>query len=313
MENDILVSVIIPTHNRKDYVGEAIQSVIGQTYKNLEIIVVDDNANNPEVRQFIQNLCLSHPQCTLIQNATNKGGALTRNEGIKVCKGELISFLDDDDTYEPTRIEEVVNLYKEHRNEKIGLIYTFCHSCDAQLAIVGRYEQRPTSNPLYRHMCGCLCATSQWVIPLCVFEDVGMFEDTPCKQDSIMLLKILGEGYGVLCVEKCLSNFRLHQSGRISGNFQTHLAGENNLLSWQRKYYSQLSSDQIHHVEGCTLRRIMLNHAGLGNRYEAFKLFLNILKQDRTCVNLQDFMSILLKPQGMKSLRDFRNRVRTLR
>lgn len=313
MENDILVSVIIPTHNRTDYVGEAINSVIGQTYKNIEIIVVDDNARNPKVRQYIRNLCLSIPQCTLIQNTTNKGGALTRNEGIIACKGELVSFLDDDDTYEPTRIEEVVNLYKKHKNEKVGLIYTFCNSCDARMVIKGSFEQSPTSNPLYQHMCGCLCATSQWVIPRYVLEDVGMFENTPCKQDSILLLKILGNDYGVLCIEKRLSNFRIHQSGRISGNFQTHLIGERNLLSWQRKYYSKLSSEQINHVEGCTLRRIMLNHAGLGNRYEAFKLFLNILKQDRTCVNLQDFMSILLKPQGMKSLRDFRNRVRTLK
>ena len=95
MEKNILVSVIIPTYNRIAFVEEAIISVINQTYQNIEIIIVDDNANKPEIRKSIKNIVNKYPQCVLISNEKNLGGALCRNEGIKVANGELISFLDD--------------------------------------------------------------------------------------------------------------------------------------------------------------------------------------------------------------------------
>lgn len=302
--NEILVSVIIPTYNRTNYVGEAIQSVVDQTYKNIEIIIVDDNANKPDVREYICQLVAKFPQCHLVRNKENLGGALTRNEGIKVSKGDLVSFLDDDDTYEPSRIEKVVNMYMSHKNEKVGIIYTFCNSCDSELNIRGTYKNRPTDNPLYRHMLGCLCATTQWTIPKNVFNNVGYFEQTPCKQDSIMLMKILGEGYKTLCVEECLSNFRVHSDERISGNYESHIVGEKNLLAWQRKYYDKLTPDQIRMAEFSTWRQIMFNYAGARKYTEAFSTFVKVFSLNLFYSGfLHDVAFILLGPSNIRSLK----------
>lgn len=298
-----LVSVIIPTYGRIDFLDEAIRSVINQTYKNVEIIVCDDNSKLPDIRQKVNQIVSKYPTCKLIQNQNNLGGALNRNEGIKVSKGELISFLDDDDIYLPTRIEKVVELYLQHKHDKVGIIYTYCQFTDENLKVRGEYCTEPSNNPLYKHMCGCLCATSQWVIPKYVFDEVGMFEHTPCKQDSIMLLKVLGKFNTALCVPEQLSLFRDHSGPRISENFQKHLEGENNYAKFLRKYYDLLNNRQVKHVEACIAKRMLYNYSGQRDLANIFKCLKIIVRNDGIRgLSVYDLLYVFASPLVYKKM-----------
>ena len=104
-----LVSVIIPTYKRKlDYVSNALQSVLNQTYDNIEIIVVDDSPNDfpyrDEIKKYIEKL--NDDRVIYIRNEKNLGGSLSRNVGINASRGEYITFLDDDDEYMPGKVEK---------------------------------------------------------------------------------------------------------------------------------------------------------------------------------------------------------------
>ena len=104
-----LVSVIIPTYKRKlDYVSNALQSVLNQTYNNIEIIVVDDSPNDFPYRDEIKNYIekLNDDRVIYIRNEKNLGGSLSRNVGINASRGEYITFLDDDDEYMPGKVEK---------------------------------------------------------------------------------------------------------------------------------------------------------------------------------------------------------------
>lgn len=106
-----LVSVIITTYNTNDKLYRAINSVINQTYKNLEIIVVDDNGVGTEGQIIAEKIIkkFSHlNNIKYIKHEKNKNGAAARNTGIKASYGEYIAFLDDDDFFLPTRIEKCV-------------------------------------------------------------------------------------------------------------------------------------------------------------------------------------------------------------
>lgn len=296
--NNSLVSVIIPTYNRTDYVEEAILSAINQTYKNTEIIVCDDNAQKPEVRKSIVDICSRYPMVRLILNKENLGGSLNRNEGIKAAKGELISFLDDDDVYLPTRIEKVVDVYMQHKNEKIGIIYTNAYYTDDELNIKSLSRSVPTNNPLYKHMQNCLAPTSQWTVPKKAFEDVGLFEDTPCKQDSIMLLKILGAGYGALYIEEPLSYFRMRLSGRISSNHSAHIIGESNYANFLRRYYHLLTTEQVRTVESGIHRRFLQTYSSIGKKGKALHEAKLICKNTGiTSLTYRDIMYLFFSPQ----------------
>ena len=97
---DTLVSVIIPTYKRKlDFVSKALQSVLNQTYPNIEIVVIDDSPDDFPYRDDIKNYIdgLKTDKILYIRNEKNLGGSLSRNVGINAAHGDYITFLDDDD------------------------------------------------------------------------------------------------------------------------------------------------------------------------------------------------------------------------
>lgn len=120
MNQEPLVSAIIPTFNRAHTLGESIKSVLNQSYKNIEIIVVDDaSQDNPKeiIKSFVQNI-------RFISLKTNKGAAAARNKGIDIAEGDFIAFLDSDDIWYPTKIEKQVSALK-NTEQNVG--FNFCN------------------------------------------------------------------------------------------------------------------------------------------------------------------------------------------
>ncbi|MFC1712618.1 glycosyltransferase family 2 protein [Candidatus Poribacteria bacterium] len=106
-------SIIMPAYNDGEFIGEAIESVLNQTYQSFELIVVDDGStdNTPEVlSEFAE-----HPRVKTIRQK-NGGTAAARNTGLCLASGEYIGFLDSDDFYTPDRLAVIDNYLTENRN-----------------------------------------------------------------------------------------------------------------------------------------------------------------------------------------------------
>ncbi len=108
INSEPLVSAIIPTYNRADIVCEAIASVLAQTYRNIEIIVVDDGSTDGTK----QALTRYEGKVRVVVQA-NGGPSAARNRGVAVSRGELVGFLDSDDLWMPSKIERQVALLAE--------------------------------------------------------------------------------------------------------------------------------------------------------------------------------------------------------
>ena len=123
-----LVSVVIPTYKRASTLSSSIQYVLNQTYKNMEIIVVDDNgkgtAEQIDTEKVLEQYIKSG-QITYIIHEQNRNGSAARNTGLKASHGEYINFLDDDDKMFPHKIEEQVQRLQNTDNS-IGA--TYCNS-----------------------------------------------------------------------------------------------------------------------------------------------------------------------------------------
>ena len=91
-----LVSVVIPAYNRGKFIKRALQSVLAQTYSNLEVVVVDDGWKGGIVRQ-VQEEARHDSRVRLIQHKQQKGAQAARNAGLRAARGEWIVFLDSDD------------------------------------------------------------------------------------------------------------------------------------------------------------------------------------------------------------------------
>lgn len=135
--HDALVSVIIPTHNRADLVVRSIRSVLAQTYRNLECIVVDDASTDstPDAVQAIQD-----PRLIYLRHEQSKHASATRNTGIAAATGEYIAFLDDDDEWLPEKLEKQVALLRT-LPAKVGMVYCWMDYYDNETFVSTR---RPT-------------------------------------------------------------------------------------------------------------------------------------------------------------------------
>ena len=108
-----LVSVIIPYYRKKNYLLKSLKSVIQQTYKKLEIIIIYDDEKKDDLN-YVKNLASKDKRIRLIVNKKNFGAGLARNIGIKLSKGNYISFIDSDDIWMKNKIEKQIKFMKKN-------------------------------------------------------------------------------------------------------------------------------------------------------------------------------------------------------
>lgn len=119
--NDIKVSAVIITHNRCELLKRAVESVEMQSYKNMELIIVDD-ASNDGTTEYGKELIKEGHTYVHIDKEQSKGGNYARNVGIEIAKGDFVAFLDDDDYWHYDKIEQQVVYARNH--PEAGLIYS---------------------------------------------------------------------------------------------------------------------------------------------------------------------------------------------
>ncbi|MBQ6787630.1 MAG: glycosyltransferase [Lachnospiraceae bacterium] len=131
---EVLVSVIIPVYNSKQYIRELLSDILNQTYKNLEIIIVDDGSTDNSleiINEFAQN---DNRICVI--TTENRGPSAARNTGLDKAKGTYIRFIDADDRVLPNSINEMVKAYKE--NEEIDLVIGNYRSIPSKYLVTGK-------------------------------------------------------------------------------------------------------------------------------------------------------------------------------
>ena len=105
-----LISVVIPAYNAESYIQSTLDSVFNQTYQNIEVIVVDDGSNDST-----QSILNAYPHNVVVIKTENKGVSHARNTGIDAAKGGWIAFVDSDDIWLPTKLEEQIISIGEYK------------------------------------------------------------------------------------------------------------------------------------------------------------------------------------------------------
>ena len=150
-----LVSIITPCYNGEKYIAQTIDSVIAQTYKEWEMIIVDDGSKDGSadlVRKYME----SEPRIKFIQQA-NAGSAAARNNGIRNCEGQYIALLDADDLWEPEFLDEQIKFMKEKNATCVYCSYK-CIDEDSNeiLSPVICKEEITTKDMMITNYIGCL-------------------------------------------------------------------------------------------------------------------------------------------------------------
>lgn len=179
------VSIVIPTYNRENFVKQAVESVLAQTFPDYELIVVDDGSTDDTYRQLF---CFSSRIRYVFQ--PNSGPSRARNTGIQISRGEWISFLDSDDTWKKEKLEQQFRNIEE--NSKFKIHYTDEIWIRNGRFVNPRKKHTKYSGWIYLHCLPlCIISPSSVLIHRSVFEEVGFFDTSlPVAEDYDLWLRI---------------------------------------------------------------------------------------------------------------------------
>ena len=152
-----LVSVITPAFNAEKYINEAIDSVLSQTYKDIELIVVDD-CSSDRTQSIVEEYIRLDDRVKYIRMQSNYGVAEARNNGIRLAQGRFIAFLDSDDIWLPEKIERQIKFMQEKNASLIFSAYEKINEDGDVFGVVTVPERVAYSQLLKTCVIGCLTA-----------------------------------------------------------------------------------------------------------------------------------------------------------
>ncbi len=218
-----LVSIIMPSYNTGQYIGNSIKSIQEQTYQNWELIIVDDCSTDNSV-EIIQ--AFEEPRIRLLKNEHNSGAAISRNYALREAKGKWIAFLDSDDLWTSDKLEKQIKFMKAN-----NYFFTFT---DYRICLNGNWLPYVNIGPNYvnkRRMYDyCYFST---ITVMYDREKIGLVQIADLKKnnDYAMWLKVI-EKSDAYRLPECLSFYIKHDGSVSSGS-------KLKLIKWHYKLFKE--------------------------------------------------------------------------
>jgi glycosyltransferase involved in cell wall biosynthesis len=203
-----LVSVIIPVYNRGDFVSYAIESILNQSYRYVEIVAVNDGSTDNSLA-VLSRYASQYPVKVFVVDQPNAGQVRARNVGIRRARGEYIAFLDSDDTWALEKLDLQVPLFRE----KVGLVYSGINEIDTEGEKIRTVPcERGMRGNIYKHLLVKNRMTGgSVVVRRTALDKVGLFDESFQAAENWDLWIRIAKEYEVDFVDRPLVNYRVHQ------------------------------------------------------------------------------------------------------
>lgn len=208
MVKNSLVSVIIPTHNRKHTLKRCIDSVLGQTYRNFEIILVDDCSTDGTM-EFVESeyAAVTDIDIVYVRNDENLGASASRNIGVSYANGEYIAFQDSDDEWQRDKLEKQMEHFARC-NEEVGAVYSMFY-VNGTDSYVFPPEDVNISNKsgyiFYSLLCNPLIGMITLVMRKSVFIEAGGFNEQLNSLEDYELTIRIAKNYAIMLEDEALA------------------------------------------------------------------------------------------------------------
>ena len=224
----IIVSVIIPYYKKKDYIKSTIKSVLNQTFKNFEIIVVYDDKDRNDLL-YLNEIKKTDKRIKIVLNSKNIGAGLSRNKAIKYARGKYIAFLDSDDLWNKKKIEMQLNFMKKN-------LYDISHTSYCIINEKGdKIGARKAKDLTYHDLItSCDIGLSTVMIKKKFFKK-NLFVNLKTKEDYVLWLKLARKRNKFFGLDKRLTYWRSLDDSLSSSTIQKLFDG----YKVYRKYLNQ--------------------------------------------------------------------------
>ena len=205
-----LISVVMPCYNSGEFIQEAIESILNQTYCKLELIIVDDCSTDNST-SIIDRFSAQDPRIISVYKEINEGAAVSRNVALDLAQGDYIAFLDSDDVWNVDKLETQLKYMLEH---DCGFVYSYYNV----ISDTGRYcytLKAPKTVTRNKLLFSCFIGCSSVVISRTLLGRKRQ-RDIVCRNDYMFWLDILRDGAVGYCCPRVLSSYR--RGSGISSN-----------------------------------------------------------------------------------------------
>jgi glycosyltransferase involved in cell wall biosynthesis len=266
-----LVSVIIPTRNRRERLARAIESVRKQTWKNVELVVVDD-ASSDDTQKFLYQLAAKDRSIKVIRNQTPQGGAGARNAGVGIAQGPFIAFLDDDVVWLPEKLEYQVDALENAPDASAVSCWFHIEAANGLRSLICLHTPADAQEILRtNHLGGAsMCMTKK-----ATFDAIGGFDSgLRSGQDWDLWIKLYDQGIILVC-ERPLVCYLPHDGVRITSNPYSVYRGRRRVYMRYKRRMSD-NTHRSHLAELIYCRKVLL---GVGT----FRRLAGVLAVVRFC------------------------------
>lgn len=301
--NNPLISTIITTYKREyKFLIRSINSVIRQSYKNIEIIVVDDNNSNSIYRDELEKrLLVDFSHIRYIKHSINLGAQVSRNDGIKAANGEYVAFLDDDDEWLPEKIEKQVAAI--NNDDDIGLVYCKGYSKiegkeDVEMkeyCTASNFKEEVTfSDLLYADYIG---TTTQALVSKKILEKFGGFDTNQLARQDYEVWLNISQYSRCIGVNEYLFIHYVHEGEQISKSNEKAISGLMNIYLKYKKNYDNNSLAACHIL--IILGRLYVKN---GKRSLGFSYFLKAIEKIPKIILLdyKNLKKVVIEHRGAK-------------
>lgn len=210
-----LVSVIMPAYNAEEYISEAVQSVMAQTYTNWELLILDDCSTDSTADKA---RCFSDldPRITLYSNPKNIGVALTRNKGMALAKGSWVALLDSDDIWHKDKLEKQLVAAENTGADIVYCSYSLMDKNGEHLSDFIVPERTSYDDMLRKNVIGC--STVFMRSPILIHHH---FSTEHYHEDYVLWLELLKSGYIAAASTDVLVDYRIADGSRSNDKLKS--------------------------------------------------------------------------------------------
>ena len=254
---DTLVSVVLPTYKRSEYLERAIASVDAQTHGNWQLLVIDDNdpgtTYSEATGRFMQRYA-GDSRIRYIRHDRNKGGGAARNTGIKYADGEVVAFLDDDDEWLPQKLERQLEVMMSTGAALVYTGYTSVFPEKGKIRDVIADHGRHDLKSLLAH--NTIGTTSTILARRATLFDVGLFDEALASRQDIDLYVRIAEKHSMAAVPEPMAIRNRHAGPAIGKNIAGAIDAHRKFLD---KYHLLLQKyPEAHQARLLSLAELMI-------------------------------------------------------
>ena len=307
MEEKPLVSIIVPIFNAEKYLSECIDSILNQTYKNIEIILIDDGSTDKSAQ--ICDAYTAKDKRAAVVHKTNEGVSAARNDGLKAANGQFVMFVDSDDWIDPETCDIAVRVMEESGADVVMWTYISENSGNQSRKIIFGsdtvFEGADVKEKLHRRLFGLMgkeLAHPEYADSLCpvwgklykkeiILNNNASFVDLSeigTYEDGLFNIEVFSQVLKAVYLNKCLYHYRKENSSSVTSVYRKDLFEKwYHLFDLMQEYIDKncLPDD----YQTALNNRIALSILGLGlnimscdcRAVEKIKMIKKIIKSDR--------------------------------